>query len=57
MRKGLKYNSFGYYDSTAFQAIKNIIAKDKAVHSKKDNKTKHTKSNFEKGSSKNGIKG
>ena len=57
MRKGLKYNSSGYYDSTAFQAIKNIIAKDKAAHGKKDHKTKHKKSNFEKGSSENGIKG
>lgn len=57
MRKGLQYNSSGYYDGTAFQAIRNIIAKDKAVRIKESKNKKYDKANLEKGSSENGIKG
>ena len=50
MRKGLQYNSSGYYDGTAFQAIKNVLAKDKQSNlcgrNKKIIKTDEQKSNL-----------
>ena len=50
MRKGLQYNSSGYYDGTAFQAIKNVLAKDKQPNicgrNKKNIKMDKLKSNL-----------
>ncbi len=56
MRKGLQYNSSGYYDSTALKAIKNVLAENKRKRILSAHYGKERKNKLKKGQPQNGIK-